>query len=62
MFVQFAREMGDQIMNGMTASEFRDLKEKIQPEDMKLFIAEECLYKVCYIHYLTIVSVSFNRA
>lgn len=45
MYVQFARELGDQIM-GMTAEEFKDQKEQFEnQDDMKLFLAQQCLYK-----------------
>jgi hypothetical protein len=46
-FIQFLRENGDQIMNGKTAQEFKELKEEIQPEELKEFIYN-CSYKVTF--------------
>lgn len=33
-------------MNGLTATQFRDMRENMEPEDLKVFFLEQCLYKV----------------
>jgi hypothetical protein len=51
IYVQFARELGDQIMGGKSAEQIRDMKER--NEDMKQFINEECLYNVRHLYLIT---------
>lgn len=36
-YVQFPRELGDPIMNGMSAKDFMDMKERGDPEEIKAF-------------------------
>lgn len=38
-------------MNGMTATDFRDFKERAQPEEVKNFIHEQCIHRVKLLLY-----------
>lgn len=44
VYVQFIKELGDPIMNGMTAKEFKDFKETNDQNEVKEFI-KTCYYK-----------------
>ena len=48
-YISFPRELGDAIMNGKSASEFKDMKENMTPENLKVFF-QECYYQVLYSH------------
>lgn len=45
LFIQFPRELGDPIMNGMTADQFRHFKEDNTPEALKELV-RQCQFNV----------------
>jgi replication factor A1 len=56
VFVSFPRELGDSIMNGMTATEFKDFKEDKSMDEFKEFL-NTCCFRVIIITFnLFIVS------
>lgn len=45
IFVSFPRELGEPIMNGLTAEQFKTLKEESEPEELKEFL-NKCTFNV----------------
>ena len=44
MFIQFPRELGDPIMNGMSAPDFKSFRDENDPELVKQYV-HSCLFK-----------------
>jgi hypothetical protein len=53
LFISFCRELGDIIMGGMTATEFKDFKEahRDSPEAIKELV-RDLTFKVSFIRFL----------
>jgi hypothetical protein len=62
IFVQFMGDMGNNVMNGTSARDFKDLKEAGSFEDVKEFL-NSCCYKVrSYINSVTLIIGAFNSS
>ena len=59
-YISFPRELGDTIMNNKSASEFKEMKENMTTENLKVFV-QECYYQVFpSFPYLNLVSSNIS--